>query len=180
MEINNIKFKKKLIFKEIKIFKKTAFKDKRGIFSRTFCKKEFLKSKINFIPKQINFSNNKTAGTIRGLHYQDINSKEAKIVTCLNGKIFDVLIDIRKNSKTYLKSFSIILSESNNLILYIPPGFAHGFQTMSHNTSVLYLHNQFFKKKIYRTFNSLDKKFNIKWPIKKKILSKKDRNKKFI
>ena len=99
---------------------------------------------------------------------------------CLKGKIFDVIVDIRKNSKTYLKSYSILLSDTNNLILYIPPGYAHGFLTMTNNADILYLHNKFFNNKIYRTLNPLDKKIDIKWPIKKKILSKKDLNKKHL
>ena len=179
MEIKEVKINKKL-FKEIRVFKKKIFKDKRGTFSRTFCNKEFLKARVNFLPKQVNFSKNTKKGIIRGLHYQDLISKEYKIVTCLNGKIFDVVVDIRKKSKTYLKSFSIVLSDSNNLILYIPPGFAHGFQTLTKNVDVLYLHNKFFNKSIYRTINPMDKKVKIKWPINKKILSKNDRNKKLL
>lgn len=180
MEIKKINLKKRILFSDFKVFKKKVFKDKRGIFSRTFCKNELKKAKIKFEPKQINFSKNKLKGTIRGFHYQDIKSKEAKLVTCLNGKIFDVIVDIRKNSKTYLKSYSIILSDINNLILYIPPGYAHGFQAMTNNADILYLHNKFFNDKIYRTLNPLDKKIDIKWPIKKKILSKKDLNKKYL
>jgi len=180
MEIKKINLNKKIVSNDFKIFKKKEFKDKRGIFSRTFCKNEFKKAGIKFEPKQINFSKNSLKGTIRGLHFQDIKSKESKLVMCLNGKIFDIIVDIRKNSKTYLKSYSIVLSDTNNFILYIPPGYAHGFQTMTNNVDILYLHNKFFDNEIYRTLNPLDKKIDIKWPIKKKILSKKDLNKKFL
>lgn len=180
MEIKKIKLKKKAVFSDFKVLKKKNFIDQRGVFSRTFCKNDFKKAGIKFEPKQINFSKNKLKGTIRGLHFQDIKSKESKLVVCLKGKIFDVIVDIRKNSKTYLKSYSIVLSDTNNLILYIPPGYAHGFQTMTNNVDVLYLHNKFFNNKIYRTLNPLDKKIDIKWPIKKIILSKKDLNKKHL
>ena len=112
------------------------------------------------------------------MHYQDEKSKEAKLVTCLNGKILDVIVDIRKKSKNYLKYCSVILSKENNYMLYIPPGFAHGFQSMKSESDILYIHNQFFNKSIYRTLNPLDKKLKIKWPISKIIISKKDRNKK--
>jgi dTDP-4-dehydrorhamnose 3,5-epimerase len=179
MEIKKISFKNK-VFKEIKIFKKEIFRDNRGCFTRIFCEKEFQKNDIKFQIKQINFSSNKSKGIIRGMHYQDFFSKEAKIVICLKGRIHDVVVDIRKNSQTYLKSFSLILSENNNKVLYIPPGFAHGFQTLENDTEILYLHNKNFNKKIYRTINPLDTKLNIKWPIKKKIISKKDLSKKYL
>ena len=179
MEIKKILSKNK-VFKEIKIFKKESFKDNRGYFSRAFCEKEFQKNNIKFLIKQINFSYNKSKGIIRGMHYQDFFSKEAKIVICLKGKIHDVVVDIRKNSSTYLKSFSLILSEENKKVLFIPPGFAHGFQTIKENTEILYLHNKKFNKKIYRTINPLDAKLNISWPIKNKIISKKDISKKYL
>ena len=178
MEIKLVKVKKKGFFKELKLFKRNSFDDCRGSFSRTFCSKQFKKVKINFNPKQINFSKNKFKGTIRGMHYQDEKSKEEKLVTCLSGKIFDVVIDIRKKSKNYLKHCSIILSQDNNYVLYIPPGFAHGFQSMKNNSEILYIHSQYFNKKVYRTVNPLDKIFKIKWPISKITISKKDQNKK--
>lgn len=178
MEIKLVKIKKKKFFKELKLFKRNSFNDNRGSFSRIFCKKQFRKVHINFNPKQINFSKNKLKGTIRGMHYQDEKSNEAKLVTCLNGKIFDVVVDIRKKSKNYLKHCSIILSKDNKYVLYIPPGFAHGFQSIKNNSEILYFHNQFFNKKIYRTINPLNKILKIRWPVKKMIISKKDQDKK--
>ena len=178
MEIKLVKTKKKNFFKELKLFKRNSFNDNRGSFGRIFCKNQFRKAKIDFNPKQVNFSKNKFRGTIRGMHYQDEKSKEAKLVTCLTGKILDVIVDIRKQSKNYLKYCSVILSKENNYVLYIPPGFAHGFQSMKSESDILYIHNQFFNKSIYRTLNPLDKKLKIKWPISKIIISKKDRNKK--
>jgi dTDP-4-dehydrorhamnose 3,5-epimerase len=178
MEIKKTNLHKQTPFRDIRVFKKKIFKDRRGVFSRIFCKNNFEKAGVKFQTKQINFSINAKKGTIRGLHYQDFKLKEAKVVTCLKGKIFDVIVDIRKNSKTYLKSFSIVLSDKNNLILYIPPGYAHGFQTIKNNVYILYLHNKFFDKKTYKTLNPLDKRVDIKWPISKKIISSKDKNKK--
>ena len=179
MDIVNF-IQKKNLLKEIKILKRKAFHDERGFFSRLFCKKKIKIKNFKFNIKQINLSYNNSRGVIRGFHYQDLRCKEGKIILCLKGKIFDVVVDVRKKSKTYLKSFSVNLTENNNLILYIPPGFAHGFQTLEKNTLVLYLHNKFFNKKIYRTINPLDSKLGINWPVQNKIISKKDVNKKFL
>jgi len=149
--------------------------DKRGFFFKVFNYPDFKKSNFKHSIKQVNISGNIKKGTIRGLHYQVNKSKEQKIITCLQGSIFDVLIDIRKSSASYLKYFSVILSEKNQKILIIPPGFAHGYQTLEKNTKVLYLHSNLYSKKSERTINVLDKKINIKWPIKIKQISNKDK-----
>ena len=164
----------------VKIIQPTIFKDPRGFFLETYHAQKL--GKLLGLPDLAFVQDNhsmSTQGVLRGLHYQQEHT-QGKLVRVTHGNVFDVCVDVRKDSPTLGQWVGIELSSENFKQLWIPPGFAHGFQTMSHNTSVLYLHNQFFKKKIYRTLNSLDKKFNIKWQIKKKILSKKDRNKKFI
>ena len=173
MEIKKILSKNK-VFKEIKIFKKESFKDNRGYFSRAFCEKEFQKNNIKFLIKQINFSYNKSKGIIRGMHYQDFFSKEAKIVICLKGKIHDVVVDIRKNSSTYLKSFSLILSEENKKVLFMPKGFAHGFCAIEKKNLIIYNLSEFFFKKYDKGIKWNDPTINISWPTKKPIISKKD------
>ena len=149
--------------------------DKRGFFFKIFNYQDFKKTNFKHSIKQVNISNNIKKGTVRGLHYQVNKFKEQKIITCLQGSIFDVLIDTRKSSSSYLKYFSVILSEKNQKILIIPPGFAHGYQTLEKNTKVLYLHSNLYSKKNERTINVLDKKININWPIKIKQISNKDK-----
>ena len=156
-------------FKDLKIFKKDTFKDSRGFFRELFLnntlKKKFPFDVMSFSKKNV----------LRGLHLQ-FKKPQGKFVTVLRGKIFDVAVDLRKNSKTYGKYFSIVLSEKENSSLYIPEGFAHGFCSLSDNTIMHY------KCTNYRDKNSEvgilwnDKDLNIRWPIKKPILSTKDKN----
>ena len=169
-----IKFQNIKDFKDLKKVKLESYKDKRGLFSRIYCKKEL--KKINFAIKQINLSVNTKKGTLRGLHYMSKPSKEKKIVFCIKGAIFDVVIDLRKNSKTYLKKKYFYLDEKKKFGIYIPDGFAHGFQTLKNGSEVIYLHSEYYKKKFDSGVNPLDKKINIKWPLKSKIISKKDLN----
>ena len=150
----------------IKNYKK--FIDKRGYFSK-LVSISFIK--INNIKKikEINFSFSKKKGTIRGLHYQSGKFKETKIIYVLRGKIFDVSLNLKNN-----KTKSSVLSASSKKFIVIKENFAHGFQTLQDNTCVLYVntkeHNKVFEKRI----NPFSKKINIKWPIKKYIISKKD------
>ena len=148
------------------IFKKNFFKDNRGYFSRYYCPIEVNKKKFNTI-KQINISYNVCPGIIRGMHYQKGKYNETKIVSCIKGKILDVIIDLRKNSQNYLNSYSFILSEKNRKSLIVPKGFAHGFQVLEKNTYVLYLHSEFYKKKFDAGLNAFDQVFSIAW--KKKL-----------
>ena len=113
--------------------------DNRGFFARFFCDKEFKEKKLinKFI--QINNSFTKKRGTIRGMHYQKKPQEEVKVIRCISGRIFDVIIDLRKKSNTYLNWYGIELSASNRKMLYVPKGCAHGFLTLTKNCEVLYL-----------------------------------------
>ena len=146
------------------LFEMQPYIDNRGSFSRQFCKNELLQYGINFDIKQCNISKNNYKGTLRGLHYQLGNFPESKIVTCISGKIYDVIVDIRKDSPTYLQWLSVELSEFNNNILYIPHGFAHGFQTLVDNSIVYYQLNEFFHIECYNGLRWNDPKLNITWP----------------
>ena len=159
---------------EIKILKFSSYSDHRGLFSRKYCKKEL--KDIYFDIKQINISKNFKKGTVRGLHYMKSPSKEKKIVICLSGEIFDVLVDIRKKSKTFKKIIKIHLSEDKLLGIYIPNGFAHGFQSLKKNTTLLYLHSDFYKKSLDVGISPLQKSLKIKWPLKISNISQKDIN----
>lgn len=145
--------------------------DKRGFFSRTYCKK---KIKFKFDIKQVNISQNKKKGTLRGFHYQKIPSKENKIISCIEGAIFNVTIDLRPNSKTYKKIYKINLSYDDLISLHIPSGCANCFLTTKNNTKILYFMNDFYKPKNNLGFNYKSKILKINWPTKIKLVSKKD------
>ena len=166
--------------KDIKIIKRNPIKDYRGFFDRMFCDYELKKLLKDREIKQINHSFTKKKGTLRGLHFQYKPYEETKIISCLKGKIFDVSVDMRKNSKTYLKSFSITLSEKNKTSLFVPEGFAHGFQTLEDNCILIYFHTEYYKHNKSGYVNTLDPKLNIKWPLNITRISKIDAKTKFL
>ena len=155
-----------------KIIRFFKIKDNRGQFAKLY--NQTIKKKLFFKIKEINYSFNKNKGTLRGLHFQGQPKNEEKIVFCLSGSIFDVTVDLRKNSKNFLKCKTFKLDDTLNQMLYIPKGFAHGFQTLSDNTILIYMHSEKFYKKLDKGINPFDKLLDIKWPIKKKIMSPKD------
>ena len=148
--------------------------DNRGFFARTMDleKNEELGIESNIVQSSISFNIKK--GTLRGMHFQVKPFEEAKYVRCTKGKIFDVIVDLRENSKTFQKWISVELSEENHRILYIPKGFAHGFQTLVDNTEVFYEITQVFNPKYARGFRYDNKKFGIKWPLTVSVISEKD------
>ncbi len=166
------------MFKGLKIIKLKIHKDNRGEFTETWNKKTFNKIYIrdNFV--QDNLSITKRKGTFRGLHYQRPPFGQSKIVRCSKGSIIDYVVDIRKSSKTYGEVFSIKLSKKNNLQIYIPVGFLHGFLTLEDNTEVSYKVSNFYNPKYEETIKYKDNKLDLKLPknISKIILSKKDTN----
>mgnify|MGYP001414064776 FL=1 len=156
-------------FKDLLIFTKETYKDKRGYFRELFVNKDFKKK---FIFDVMSFSKK---NVIRGLHLQ-LKKPQGKFLTVLNGKIFDVALDCRKTSKTFGKYFSIILSEKDNTSLFIPEGFAHGFCSLSNNTIIHYKCTNYRDKNSETGILWNDKELKIKWPVKKAILSDKDNN----
>ena len=156
-------------FKNLFLLKHSKFKDKRGYF------KEILReNKINTNFPFIVMSYSKK-NVIRGLHLQT-KKTQGKFVSVIKGKIFDVAVDLRKNSKTFGKYYSCILSENNNTSIYIPPGFGHGFQALENDNYVIYNCTKYRDKNSEVSINCNDKILNINWPLNKKILSKKDAN----
>ncbi|MEW6552582.1 MAG: dTDP-4-dehydrorhamnose 3,5-epimerase [Campylobacterota bacterium] len=166
-------------FKDLYIIEPNSFKDERGVFSRVFCEEE-LKDIFKFNIKQINHSITKEKGTVRGLHFQYEPYAEIKMVKCIKGKVFDVVVDIRKNSSTFLQYFNIELTEENQKMIYIPKGFAHGFQTLEDDTQLLYLHSGIYTPSHEGTLNIKDLLLNIKWPLDTIHISKKDENQPFL
>lgn len=176
---------KKLNFEELSlsgVYKiiKNKFSDDRGDFYRLFCEKEFTDLNISNELNQINLSTSIKKGTVRGLHYQRNPFSEQKIVTCIKGKIWDVAVDIRKESPTYLKWISLELSADNFTSILIPEGFAHGFQTLESNSQILYFSSKPYMKEFEKGINPLDKRLKIEWPLKISNISSKDKNQKFL
>lgn len=163
-------------FDGLSVVEKNPFIDERGTFSRLYCSKLLKVNAFPFEVQQINFSSTIEKATIRGMHYQEKPFEEAKLVTCLKGEIFDVVVDIRKSSPTYGQSFSIVLSDENLKSILIPPGFAHGFQTMKDNCNVLYLHSLPHNKESERGLNPFDPSLDINWPLSVSKISDKDKN----
>jgi dTDP-4-dehydrorhamnose 3,5-epimerase len=148
--------------------------DERGYFTRVFCKNELINQDIPYNIVQVNRSLSADKGTIRGLHFQKFPKEEDKIVQCLKGKIFDVALDLRKNSKTYGKWVGEILSAENKKMFLIPKGCAHGFQTLEKDTVVEYFVSQYYSPEKEGGIRWSDPRFSIKWPLKKVTTSKKD------
>ena len=156
-------------FKDLLIYKKDTFKDNRGYFRELFLNTD-IKRKFPFDVMSYSKKN-----VLRGLHLQ-LKKPQGKLVTVLRGKIFDVALDCRKNSKTFGKYFSIILSENENISLYIPEGFAHGFCSLSDNTIMYYKCTNYRDQRSETGIIWNDSEINIKWPIKNPILSAKDKS----
>ncbi|HUI93309.1 MAG TPA: dTDP-4-dehydrorhamnose 3,5-epimerase [Chitinivibrionales bacterium] len=148
--------------------------DERGFFARTFCTDEFKKHGIDFACVQCNISYNKKKGTLRGMHYQAAPHEEAKIVSCVRGSIFDVIVDIRPNSPTYKKWYGAELSAKNHSMLYVPKGFAHGFQTLEDDAEVFYMMGEYYHEESARGMRWDDPEIGIKWLSSQIIISKKD------
>ncbi len=153
-----------------KLIKSIIYKDNRGFLKETFNNKLFKNKKYPFDIMSFSKKN-----VLRGLHLQ-LKKTQSKIITVANGKIFDVAVDLRKNSKTFGKHISIIISDKDNFSFFIPEGFAHGFLCLSKNCTVYYKCSNFRDANSERTLSWNDERLNIKWPIKKPILSRKDKN----
>lgn len=168
MKILKTDFEGAYIIEPEKIF------DERGFFARVWDFEIFEKMNLNSKIVQCNVSFNKIKGTVRGLHYQSIPFEEEKIVRCTKGKIFDVMVDLRKESKTFLKYTSLELNENNHKMLFIPKGIAHGFQTLEDNSEVFYQMSEIYKPECSKGVRYNDQKLNIKWPINVTSISKRD------
>ncbi|MEW6053648.1 MAG: dTDP-4-dehydrorhamnose 3,5-epimerase [Nitrospirota bacterium] len=184
-----------MIFTETKlkgayIIELEKLQDNRGFFARTFCRREFEARRLNPNIVQCNISYNKKKGTLRGMHYQAAPYQEAKLISCIRGAIYDVIIDIRPDSPTYRQWLSVELTAhhppltietshspinlSTHKLLYVPEGFAHGFLTLSDNAEVCYQMSEFYMPDYARGIRWNDPAFNIKWPIAIAAMSEKD------
>ena len=150
--------------------------DERGAFARIFCKKEFTSHGLDPNISQCSISLNTKKNTLRGMHYQISPYEEAKLVRCSRGLIYDVIVDLRPSSSTFMKWTAMEISAENKIMLYIPKGFAHGFLTLEDNTEVIYQMSEFFHPNHSVGFRWNDSSFNIEWPSDPSTMSSKDQS----
>ncbi len=148
--------------------------DERGFFARTFCQREFEAVGLVGTIRQANTSFSAQRGTLRGLHCQISPSAENKIVRCIRGRLWDVLLDLRPDSPTFGRWHGEELTPENRILLYVPEGFAHGFITLEADTEIFYLVTQFYDQTRERGFRWNDPRFAIEWPIEPSVLSDRD------
>jgi len=158
------------------IIEPKVFSDERGWFSETYNEQVFNNLGLDIQFKQDNHSLSIQKGVLRGLHFQNEPFPQTKLVRCTKGSIWDIAVDLRKSSSTYLKWIGIELSASNNKMFLIPHGFAHGFITLEDNTEVQYKVDNLYNKSLDRSINYDDPILNIDWPLQDVILSEKDKN----
>lgn len=149
--------------------------DERGFFARTWCARELAAHGIDMQIRQCNVSVNRARHTLRGMHYQADEHAEAKIVSCVRGSLYDVIIDLRPASPTYTRHFGLELNDDNRRMLYIPPGFAHGFETLADHTEVYYQMSAFYEPSAARGVRWDDPAFGIRWPAPPQVISSRDR-----
>jgi dTDP-4-dehydrorhamnose 3,5-epimerase len=149
--------------------------DERGYFARTFCAREFEAHGLDTRMVQCDISSNRIRGTIRGLHYQSPPHSETKLVRCVRGAIYDVIVDLRPASPTFLKWISVELNARELRSLYIPAGFAHGFQTLDNSTDVLYQMSQYHVPQAARGIRWSDPAIAVDWPMVPTMISARDR-----
>lgn len=148
--------------------------DHRGFFARTFCMKEFLEYGLKPTVAQCNLSFNYTRGTLRGMHYQVAPASETKLIRCTQGAIYDVIVDMRPTSPTYLSNIGVELSAENRRALYVPEMFAHGYQTLTSEAEVVYQVSEFYAPGCEQGLRYDDPTLDIKWPIPVSEISAKD------
>jgi dTDP-4-dehydrorhamnose 3,5-epimerase len=168
-----------MIFREtelvgVVVIEPERLEDERGFFARTFCQREFKAHGLNSRVAQCNLSFNHRKGTLRGMHYQLEPHREVKLVRCTRGAIFDVIVDLRPESPSYCRWVGVELSEENRRMLYVPEGFAHGYQTLVDNSEVVYQVSEFYAPGSERGVRFDDPTFGIAWPCEVTVISEKD------
>jgi dTDP-4-dehydrorhamnose 3,5-epimerase len=151
-------------------------RDDRGFFARSFCQNEFAAHGLKTIVAQSNVSFNRQKGTLRGMHFQVPPKAEAKLVRCTRGAVYDVIIDLRSESASYCSWVAVELTADNSRMLYVPEGFAHGFQTLEDNAEVFYQMFEFYAPDYARGVRWDDPAFGIAWPLTNPIVSERDRS----
>lgn len=148
--------------------------DERGFFARTFCRDEFAARRLYPTFVQCNLSFNARKGTLRGMHFQDKPHEEAKLLCCTRGAIYDVIVDLRRESPTFRQWAAFELTAENHKLLYVPEGLAHGFQCLEDNTEVFYLMSEMHHPELARGVRWNDPALRIRWPLPDPIVSERD------
>jgi dTDP-4-dehydrorhamnose 3,5-epimerase len=149
--------------------------DDRGFFARAFCEQEFDRHHLARHFCQVNNSLSAQKGTLRGMHYQLAPKAETKLVRCIRGALYDVILDLRPNSPTFGQSFGVELSAENRRMMYVPKGFAHGFVTLVDDTEAFYFVDEFYSPAHERGVRYNDPKFALQWPVTLAVISEKDK-----
>jgi dTDP-4-dehydrorhamnose 3,5-epimerase len=161
---------------DLKIVERMLIDDERGFLSRLFCSEELQAHGWAGEVKQINHTLTRHAGLVRGMHYQIPPKAEAKLVSCIRGAVWDVALDLRKNSPTFLKWHAQEISAANKRAMLIPPGFAHGFQSLTTDCELIYLHSEAYDANLERGLMPLDPILKISWPLQISSMSQRDSN----
>ena len=167
-------------FEGLYVIDTSAFIDHRGAFARWFCEDELAEVIGNRHIKNVNFSRTVKKGSVRGMHFQRPPKSEMKLIRCINGRILDVVIDIRLGSPTYLRHFSVELSAENMKMIVVPEGFAHGFQSLEDNSEIMYLVTEFYSPECEGGLRYNDPELKINWPLNVADISDKDAGHKLI
>lgn len=162
--------------RDLVIVELDTLNDERGFFARSFCEREFRNVGIELSVAQCNISFNEKAGTLRGLHFQASPHEEAKLIRCTRGAIHDVVVDVRRGSPTYLRWHAVTLTPSNGRMLFVPRGFAHGFQSLEDHSEVFYMMSEFYHPGSARGLRWNDPALAIVWPLENPIISENDRH----
>lgn len=157
------------------VVQRNPIEDARGFFSRFYCANEFATLGFEKPIQQINHTYTVKAGAVRGMHFQYPPHAEVKMVSCLRGEVFDVAVDLRQDSPTFLQWHAEVLSAANRRSLLIPEGFAHGFQSLTNDCELIYLHTAPYVKEAEGALNAIDTQLNIKWPLEITEMSDRDR-----
>jgi dTDP-4-dehydrorhamnose 3,5-epimerase len=162
--------------KNLMLLETAPIQDERGQFARVFCETACAKLRPNLHWTQINVSNTSNKGSVRGMHFQYPPAAEAKLICCLRGRVFDVAVDLRTDSPTFLHWHGVELSEYESMQFFIPEGFAHGFQALTDNVQLLYLHTAAWNRQYEGAIRHDDPALSIAWPLPVTQVSEKDRN----
>ncbi len=164
------------VFDSVCWFKRPQFSDNRGDFSRLFCAEQMSQYQQDSAAVQINFASNHKALTLRGMHYQLPPAAESKTIACIAGRVFDVVVDLRRDSKTFLQWHSFELNANEPTSLVIPAGFAHGYLTLEENSQLIYCHSHAYQPELEAALSYADPRLQIAWPEQPAVISERDLN----
>lgn len=164
-----------LALPDVRVVELEPHRDERGFFARAWCRREFEEAGLETRVAQCNLSFNRRRGTLRGMHFQAPPMEEVKLVRCVRGALLDVVVDLRPDSPTFGEHAAVELTAENRRALYVPRGFAHGFQTLQDDTEIYYQMSEFHSPEHARGYRFDDPAFGIEWPVHPPVVKEKDR-----